>query len=396
MRDIRIIADAGGLESIRDAWRMLLERAAFAEPASTPTWLLAWWRQFGDTDRRQLRVVAVEEGSRLIGLAPFSLRTVVHRRAIPVRCVELLATGEDERDEICSENVGILAEAGREADVADAVVDALTSGKLGAWDELRMSAMSGEDPILDPLRIALSRSNATTAVEPCGECPYIALPSTYDEYLALLDSSHRYVVVRALRELEKWTGKGGFELRRASTRAEIDEGRRILHSLHSERWSREGKEGVFVSERFTRFHDDVIAAFLEGRDGSVDLLWLEAKGEPIAAAYNIVYRGKVHFYQSGRKLDVPKQVRPGIAIHALAIQAAIAAGHLEYDFMSGASQYKKQLALKTRTLVSLRAVAPSLRARATVATCSALDRVIDRVRHTRDARAAAKGTAESH
>ena len=103
---------------------------------------------------------------------------------------------------------------------------------------------------------------------------------------------------------------------------------------------------------------------LDGVDGQLDLLWLTVKGEPIAAAYNIVFRGKVYFYQSGRKLDLPKQVKPGISIHAFAIERSITLGHREYDFLNGASQYKLKLATATRPLVTLRAIAPSLRARA--------------------------------
>ena len=40
---------------------------------------------------------------------------------------------------------------------------------------------------------------------------------------------------------------------------------------------------------------------LEETDGRLDLWRLVARGEPIAALYNIVYRNKVYFYQSGRK-----------------------------------------------------------------------------------------------
>ena len=42
-------------------------------------------------------------------------------------------------------------------------------------------------------------------------------------------------------------------------------------------------------------------------------------GAPIAALYNFIWEGKVSFYQSGRKVDVPKNIRPGIVIHAYAI-----------------------------------------------------------------------------
>jgi CelD/BcsL family acetyltransferase involved in cellulose biosynthesis len=89
--------------------------------------------------------------------------------------------------------------------------------------------------------------------------------------------------------------------------------------------------------------------------GALDLSWLEVRGEPVAALYSIVWDGKVHFYQSGRKPDVPQNIRPGIVLHVHAIQRAIAAGLREYDFLGGASQYKTRMSTATRGLVQLRA-----------------------------------------
>ena len=40
--------------------------------------------------------------------------------------------------------------------------------------------------------------------------------------------------------------------------------------------------------------------------GALDLRWLNVRGVPVAAAYNIVWRNKIHFYQSGRRLDVQR------------------------------------------------------------------------------------------
>ena len=87
-------------------------------------------------------------------------------------------------------------------------------------------------------------------------------------------------------------------------------------------------------------------------------------GEPIAALYSIVWANKVHFYQSGRKLEVPKGVRPGVTAHALAIRRAIEAKRREYDFLGGLSQYKLQLSLAQRPLVRIRAFRPSIREQA--------------------------------
>jgi CelD/BcsL family acetyltransferase involved in cellulose biosynthesis len=94
--------------------------------------------------------------------------------------------------------------------------------------------------------------------------------------------------------------------------------------------------------------------------GALELRWLEARGEPIAAIYNIAWQGKVQFYQGGRRMDLPKGLRPGTAIQALAIRAAIEDGRREYDFLAGTARYKMELALAARPLVELRATRPSL------------------------------------
>ena len=381
---VRVVRDVREFEALAPSWRALLASASNKEPVKSPLWLLTWWRQFGQCDRRALAVLVAEDNGRLVGLLPLSRRRVFHRGIVPVRRLELLATGECEADEICSDYVGAIVERGAEAPVVRAFVEALASGAIGSWDELSFSAMRHDDASVEPLHAELRRAGFTTSLEQTGACPYVQLPSTFDAYLGNLGSARRYAVRRAMREFEQWANaNGGYRLRRASTHPELLEGRRILQSLHSERWGARGERGVFASERFTRFHDEIIPKLFDGVDGSVDLLWLTVGGEAISAVYNIVYDSKVYFYQSGRKLDLPKGIKPGIAIHTLAIQDAIARGYREYDFLNGASQYKRQLALSTRPLVTLRAHPSSHRARAALAACAIVDAALAEVRRRR-------------
>jgi CelD/BcsL family acetyltransferase involved in cellulose biosynthesis len=390
---IRILTDVSQLEGLVPAWRRLLAGSTHAEPVRTPVWLLAWWRQFGASDRRSLRVVTLEDaGGDLVGLVPLTLRAASHRRAIPVRRVELLGTGEDEADEIASDYVGGLTLAGREEDVARATADALVDRWLGEWDELRLPAMSGDDPLVPRLAEALRARGLAAGVTRSGEAHFIPLPATWEGYLEQLTKAQRYGIKRSLRELDAWAGEGGWRLRSAVTPADLVEGRRVLHRLHAERWRAAGRGGVFASRRFRRFHDEVMPRLWAGEDGaSLDLLWLEVRGEPIAAAYNVVFGGKVYFYQAGRRLDVPRALRPGIALQALAIRRSIEAGMREYDFLQGASRYKRELALATRSLVTLRAVAPHFRGRAVEAARLLAERAIARVREARRAPRAAPG-----
>jgi len=124
---------------------------------------------------------------------------------------------------------------------------------------------------------------------------------------------------------------------------------------------------VFASQLFSRFHDVILPGLLAR--GALELSWLRVRGEPVAVAYSIVWNDRVLFYQGGRTLEVPKQVRPGIVLHARAIRAAIEAGRREYDFLPGDGQYKRQLANASRSMVELRVGRSPLRD----LVCDALD-----------------------
>jgi CelD/BcsL family acetyltransferase involved in cellulose biosynthesis len=377
-----VIDDAAVLARLTVPWRALLDRSGAPSPSKTPTWLLAWWRQFGGVEGRKLCVVALHDAmtSELVALIPLCRRTVMVRRVVPIRRLELLATGEDQVDEILSDYTGPIVASGYEAEAAETTGRLLVDGRLGGFDHLLMPRMSGEDPFPGALAAALGRAGLQVSLEPDGVCPYVPLPSSFDAYRQRLDGDRRYVVTRSLRELEKWAGPAGFTRVVARTPAQLAEGRAILHSLHGERWTANGYEGVFASERFARFHDDVMPALLAGEDGGLELQWLVVAGRPVVVLYNIVYRGRVYFYQSGRKLDVPKGLKLGLAAHALALRAAIEEGRSEYDFLAGASQYKRQLALAEHPLVMLSAAAPSVRARTAVAAAAALNLGLHRAR----------------
>ena len=64
MLTTRILRDVREAEALRDEWRALALRAPRGELVLTPVWLLAWWRQFGESDGRELRAVAVGARSR--------------------------------------------------------------------------------------------------------------------------------------------------------------------------------------------------------------------------------------------------------------------------------------------------------------------------------------------
>lgn len=357
MLGCEVITDARALERLAPEWEALLEASVNNEPTLSPLWMLSWWRVF--SEGRKLATVAFRDGDRLVGLAPMCMRTRWFRRALPLRRVDALASGEPQEHEICSEYIGVLAEAGREEDVARRLATAL--GDLGAFDELVFPAMAGDGPWPELLSRAFRDAGMRVTTEQTDTARYVSLPESWEAYLAGLGSKHRYVVRRALRDFERWS-EGEHQLHRADDLASLTRGRHILHELHASRWGEIDHAGAFASPKFRAFHDDVMEQLL-ARD-ALDLWWLEVRGEPVAALYNIVWNDKVHFYQSGRLATLPPKVRAGIAIHAYVMQKAIAAGRREYDFLGGEAQYKRQLASSERALVTLVAERASVRTRA--------------------------------
>jgi CelD/BcsL family acetyltransferase involved in cellulose biosynthesis len=350
---VEVLRDKGGLERLREPWSALLPRSASDVPTVAPGWIFPWIDAFGDGV--EIRALALFDGTRLVGLAPLGARRRPHRLGFRVRSLELLATGEDEADEIASDYVGVVAERGVEAQVADAVVKALA--EAGDWDELMMERMSGDSPMPLLLADALRQAGYVVDLAVTGFAPYVALPRSWEDYLAALPASRRYFIRRTLRDFDAWAG-GVARVSLAQTDKEAAEALGILAALHGERWKEAGKGGAFASEKFLAFHRAVLPGLREA--GALGLRWLSVRGEPIAAHYEIMWHGKVHFYQSGRKTRLPRGIRPGIVMHAHAIQCAIDGGLSEYDFLAGDARYKLELATATRPLVRLRASRPTV------------------------------------
>jgi predicted ATP-grasp superfamily ATP-dependent carboligase/CelD/BcsL family acetyltransferase involved in cellulose biosynthesis len=345
-----VLTTLAELETLRDAWDELWSKSAADGPMLSPVWLLAWWRAFGSVGRRRLAVLACHDGAALVGFAPFVARTHLYPPGIPFRRLELLGTGEPEADEVCSEHLGILAERGAEELIARATAQAIAKGELGAWDEVVVAPMDADNPIAAALSRELANAGARAELASAGPSYYVELGSAYSAYASRLSPSSRYLLTRSVRDFEAWAGaKVVYHV--ARTTAELELGKRALVSLHGERWH---ERGAFGSARFRAFHDEVMAAFLARAE--LELRWITVGGEPFAAAYDIIANDVVYYYQSGRRLDVPKKIRPGIVLIAHAIREAIDDGRRAFDFFQGPYRYKRELATAWHEVVRLRAL----------------------------------------
>jgi CelD/BcsL family acetyltransferase involved in cellulose biosynthesis len=352
-----VLTDPAEVEALRPAWSALLERCARAEITQTPHWLLSWWQVYGHKQGRRLRIGVFHDCGRLVGLAPLLRRRYWYGGVLPFRRLEFLGSGERPLEGIYSNHLAVLAERGAEERLAASLVKALVEGAFGGWDEVVLRMMSGDTPFPDLLTAASRAARLSAELTVTARAPYIPLPATWDEYLGGLGANSRRNVQRSLRAFEAWSG-GTMRLEGVTGPADLEKGKQILVRLHHARWTGTDHAGVFRTPPYLAFHDLLMRSLAER--GELELLWLSARDEPVAVLYGMTWNGKVYAYQTGRRTDVPGNVRPGAVLLALAIRRAIERGRREFDLLADEAFYKEQLTRQARPIVQLRIARPSL------------------------------------
>jgi hypothetical protein len=227
-----VVRADGALSGLADEWRTLLSESATNEPTLSPLWLEPWWHVFGSS--RELRLICLRHLGRLVGVVPLSLRTRWARPGIPYRRLEFLGSGEPEADEIFSEYIGVVARSGMEEAVCLRAVEALCTGVLGHWDELVCERMRGDAPSTRAWLTALRHHGLSPVMTKERPTHYVALPATWEAFLAQLSSSKRYRIRRSLKDFQGWVGREPV-LRRVEKREQVEEALQALARFGAER-----------------------------------------------------------------------------------------------------------------------------------------------------------------
>src|SRR5438067_7422319 len=115
------------LTRLRGEWVGLYEESGVANPFAHPDWLIEWSRHFVRQD--DLYVLAVRSGGQLVGVAPFSRRSVP-RFGLRLTSIRMLGAG---RNSHLTEMPQVLAAPKRSRRVLRAVVNTLCE-QSGGWD----------------------------------------------------------------------------------------------------------------------------------------------------------------------------------------------------------------------------------------------------------------------
>jgi len=296
------------------SWNGLVERSMLPSIFMTWQWQSEWARSFMAERPLQLLTVSDEDGG-LCGLLPLYEETPGQLRILG---------GVD-----VSDYLDVIAVAGREEEVWRALLQHRAVQSV-EWDLHAIRAVSPSLTLLPALAPA-SGLRAVAAVEE--RCPVLALPSTWDEYLARLSGKDRHELRRKMRKLDR-------ELPGTSVRSHFDPvgwDAELGNFLRLHRLSKVGK-ARFMDEGMERFFRDstrVLAAA-----GWARLWLLEWEGAAVASFLCLEYAGTVGLYNSGFDPGYAK-LAPGIVLLAHVIGDAIARGIGTFDFLRGEEPYKQ-------------------------------------------------------
>jgi CelD/BcsL family acetyltransferase involved in cellulose biosynthesis len=295
-------------------WNRLVERCRAPVPFATWQFQTAWYRAFGSGP---LHLLAAQDGEgEYVGLLP------LFESPSPDGPAVRLVGGTDVADYL-----DLIAVAGREEEVWKGMLPALAELPWRVADLRPLPAESPTPALLTSLAASAGLASRTVVEE---RCPVIALPPTWEEYLAGLSGKDRHELRRKMRRAE--AGQPRVEVARTpAAMAALMDGFVALH-----RRSKVGK-ARFMDAAMEAFFREVARELAAAGLAALWMLWLEER--PAAALLCLEHGGAVNLYNSGFDPEA-RAMSPGVVLIARTIEDAIARGFRRYDFLRGEEPYK--------------------------------------------------------
>lgn len=165
-----------------------------------------------------------------------------------------------------------------------------------------------------------------------------ALVRTKTDFLGSLSSGKRRQIRKSISLYEQ---RGVLRFKKADNLSEAQQFYEILVQLHQRSWQSRGQPGAFSNKYLDAFHQQLLR---ENFDPQCVRIYVFYVGEQVfGAIYGFVEGGTFSFYQSGFRYEGDNRIKPGLVCHALLIQQFMEEGLGRYDFLVGASPYKKSL-----------------------------------------------------
>ena len=230
---------------------------------------------------------------------------------------------------------------GHEVGFYQTLLDCMEEQKFGM---LRLVSLRETSPTLQILPDLARKHGYTVEVKEEDVTSGIGLPSTWDEYLSLLNKKDRHELRRKIRRMDSQTDWKWYSL---SEPAEVNE--RLGEFIKLMRQSRADKDEFMTPER-ERFFYNITQRMSEL--GLLQLYFLHMDGVTVATSLCFDYGGSRLLYNSGYDPEYA-YYSVGLLLNAMCLKDAIEQGLTYFDFLRGPEPYKAHLGGQQRNLYQM-------------------------------------------
>ena len=323
---LTVFQDDSAFNELKGEWNALLRLSATHEIFLTWEWQSTWWSIFR---AGELLVVAVRaEDGRLVGIAPWFVHHVGGERVLrTVGCVDV------------TDYVDLIVDQSVVKEVQEVLADFLQLNR-SRYDRVNLCNIPESSPTAQTMPDQLRQRGFDADMILQEVCPVIHLPSTWEEYLSMLDKKQRHEIRRKMRRAES---EGNLQLTVVDTTMQpapldpvlIDE------FLEMMRTSQPAKAEFLedpANREFLRVILDVTASA-----GWLRLTFLRSDGTLAAAYADFIYGAHVLVYNSGLNPNHAPHLSLGNVLLAYNIENAIESGIHVFNFLRGNETYKYRL-----------------------------------------------------
>ena len=311
-------------QEIRAEWESLLSVSPVNSLFLTPQWQEAWWDTFRNGQ----------------GMAGFYVRTPEG-----VDAIASLARNGDTLSFVGNQDTfdynDFMVRPGSEDIFFDALFRCLDDQSR---INLELFSLIESSPTLTHLPTVARSHGYQVEVEQEDVTFGLELPSTWDDYLALLTKKDRHELRRKFRRLEssvEWRWYSLTEPEQVATR--LDDFIKLM------RQSRTDKDEYMTPDRERFFH---LVTQRMAQQGLLKLFFLEVEGQTVATSLCFDYASARLLYNSGYNPEYG-YYSVGLLLNALCLREAIEQGISYFDFLRGSESYKHHLGGQQRNLYQM-------------------------------------------
>jgi CelD/BcsL family acetyltransferase involved in cellulose biosynthesis len=323
-------ASGAGLSKLDSRLEDLLSRNDERVVFLHPTWLRTWLTEFGGAV--EPLVLTCGDGS-LLGVAP-------------------LMRADDRLTFIGDASICDFMDVLVDPDQADAAYANLWQQLCAEdWTELELWGLMASSPTRDRVKDYAGRQQYAVEETQEAVAPRLALPESWDDYLASLNKKDRHELRRKIRRLFDSGGSVDFDV--LSNQADVVAAMDDFLDLHTR--SRQDKTD-FMTPEMAMFFRRMASAL--SAEGLIRLFMLRVNGRPAAAVLCFDAGSYLYMYNSGYDPEF-SALSVGLVSKALCLRWAIENGKRGIDFLRGDESYKYDLGARDQAIYRLRLTRPA-------------------------------------